>query len=322
MALSNSQDFSLDRDTLIKMAMQQCGALGEGETPNATQLTETSLLLNVLIKSLINDDIQLWIRQKGYILPITNNGTRILGPEGDHATNTYNYTTLTVTGTAGGTTITVASTTGIVIGYFIGVEQTDGSMFWTTVSSIVGSVVTLAAPFTANLVIGGAVYCYQTKIYRPVRILEAVRKNSSDDRDTQLNRWTQSEYDNFNSKSTTGITTNWVYNEVLNLGASGYPGNGRFHIWPVPSDGKSVIALRYTKTFDDVDSGTNNFEFPQSWFMTLFTGLVWVLTGKNGNSLSERKLAMQEYMTFHAEAKATDEEMGSFYITPKYRGKR
>lgn len=321
MALSSSQDFSLDRDTLIKMAMQQSGALGEGETPNATQLTETSLLLNILIKSYINDDIQLWIRKLGYVLPVTDTNKTILGAEGGHATNSYNYTTLTATSIATATNITVAATTGMVSGYFIGIEQTDGTMYWTTISGIVGLVVTIPA-LPKAVAVGGSVYVYQTKINRPVRVLEAYRRSSVDNRDVQLTRWTQSEYDRFNSKFTIGQTANWFYDEVLGLSTSGYPGNGEFYIWPIPDNGDNIVVIRYTKVFDDMDLGTQNFEFPQSWFMTLFTGLTWLLNGKNGNSLSERKLAMQEYMMFHADAKSTDQELGSFYITPKYRGKR
>ena len=322
MALSNSQDFSLDAQTLIKMAMQQVGAIGEGETPTLTQLTEANLLLNVLIKHLQNDDIQLWIRKRGYVLPITTTGKNLLGAEGDQATNVYNYTTTTAASLISTSSITIALTTGFVIGYFIGVEQSGGAMQWTTISNVVGNVVTLATPLTGAVSIGANIYAYQTKIYRPMRVLESVRRLSLDNTDTMMTRWSQSEYDNHTNKFVQGTPVNWFYDETLGYGASGYPGNGEFHLWPVPLNGQYVIPIRYTKVFDDMDTVVQNFEFPQSWFMTLFTGMVWLLSGRNGNQLSERKLAMQEFMVFHAEAKATDQELGSFYITPKYMGRR
>ena len=60
MALSNSVDFSMTRDDLIQTALQDIGALAEGEVPTPTQLTESALRLNMLIKFWQADGMQLW----------------------------------------------------------------------------------------------------------------------------------------------------------------------------------------------------------------------------------------------------------------------
>ncbi len=61
MALSGSRDFSMDRDTLIKMAFRKIGGLSTGGTPLNSQITEGSLALNVLINEWVNDHIPIWV---------------------------------------------------------------------------------------------------------------------------------------------------------------------------------------------------------------------------------------------------------------------
>lgn len=60
MATSNSTNFSTTRDDIISGALRLCGAVALGETPLTEQITEASTTLNMLIKSLQVDGLQLW----------------------------------------------------------------------------------------------------------------------------------------------------------------------------------------------------------------------------------------------------------------------
>jgi len=80
MALSNSTDFSITRDQLITGALRIVGAIAQGETPNATQLSEGSEALNMLVKAWQADGMPIWVT-KEYVLDMTAN------------TNTYTPTT-------------------------------------------------------------------------------------------------------------------------------------------------------------------------------------------------------------------------------------
>ena len=64
MTLSGSRDFTLDRDTLIKMAFRKIGGLSTGGTPLTSQITEASLALNVLINEWLNDHIPIWVKSQ------------------------------------------------------------------------------------------------------------------------------------------------------------------------------------------------------------------------------------------------------------------
>ena len=69
MATSGSTDFSVSRNDLIKYALLNVGAIGEGETPNSTQYTDGAMMLNLIVKSWNADGMPLWaIKQNSFAL--------------------------------------------------------------------------------------------------------------------------------------------------------------------------------------------------------------------------------------------------------------
>lgn len=70
MTTSNSTDFSITRDNIIKGALRLVGALGVGEDPTTAQITESSETLNLMVKAWQADGMPLWARTS-YTLPLT-----------------------------------------------------------------------------------------------------------------------------------------------------------------------------------------------------------------------------------------------------------
>ncbi len=60
MSTSGSTDFSLTRDDIIKRALRLAGALAQGETPTADQVSEAAIALNSMVKAWQTDGLQLW----------------------------------------------------------------------------------------------------------------------------------------------------------------------------------------------------------------------------------------------------------------------
>lgn len=60
MATSGSANFSTSRDELVKYALLNVGAIGEGETPSSTQYTNGAFLLNLIVKAWAADGMPLW----------------------------------------------------------------------------------------------------------------------------------------------------------------------------------------------------------------------------------------------------------------------
>ena len=72
MATSNSTNFSTSRDELIKGALRITGAIAQGETPTADQVTEAAEALNMIAKSWQVDGMPLWVT-KEYTLSLVAN---------------------------------------------------------------------------------------------------------------------------------------------------------------------------------------------------------------------------------------------------------
>lgn len=82
MATSGSADYSIDRDTLIKEAMQLVGGLGEGVSPNSTQIADYSRTLNLMLKAWQAYGLQLWTIETADINLAASTSSYTLGPAG------------------------------------------------------------------------------------------------------------------------------------------------------------------------------------------------------------------------------------------------
>jgi len=74
MPTSGSTNFATSRNELISGALRICGAIAQGETPTATQITEAAEALNMLVKAMEADGMPLWA-MKEYNVPLTASTT-------------------------------------------------------------------------------------------------------------------------------------------------------------------------------------------------------------------------------------------------------
>lgn len=70
MSTSNSTDFSITRDDIIKRALRLLGVLAQGESPTTDQTTEAAAALNGLVKAWQADGMPLWAIRT-YSVPLT-----------------------------------------------------------------------------------------------------------------------------------------------------------------------------------------------------------------------------------------------------------
>lgn len=78
MATSGVTTFSVNRDQLISGALRAAGAIAQGETPTATQVSEAAEALNMFVKELQADGMPLWAL-KQYSVPLTATNTFNIG---------------------------------------------------------------------------------------------------------------------------------------------------------------------------------------------------------------------------------------------------
>ena len=311
MATSGSVNFIITRDDIIKYALLNVGAIGDGDTPTSNQYTDGAFYLNMIMKAWHNDGMPLWALKEGYILPIADTNTISLGPSGGHATLSYVHTTISADEASGQTTISLTATTGMSASDNIGVELDDGTIQWTTISGAPTSTTALlATALTGAASEGNHVYTYTTKIQRPLKILEAQRMDSTASTESPIDVYTHNEYFEQSDKTTEGQVLKLWYNPQLL--------NGIVSIWPRFQDGDDIIKIWFHRPFEDFDATGDNPDCPQEFYMALVWELSWALSPGWGVPLDERKMFLQEAAMLKAQALSFNQEEGSVRISPSY----
>ena len=314
MTTSNSVDFSVSRDNLITDALIECGALGPDDSASANQTTHAARRLNTMVKSWGSLGPSLWARKTGYIMPQTGVNAIDLGPTGDHATLSYVQTTLSSDAASGASIIVVTAATGIANTYYIGVELDDDTMQWTTVNGAPsGTTVTLTAVLTGAASSGNYVYCYQTKIQRPLRIIDAHIHNEVDDTDVPLEVRTKNEYDLQGDKTATGQPNMIVYDPQLT--------DGTAYIYPRFENGRKSITIIFQRPFEDFDASGDTPDFPQEWYDPLVLQLATRLMGPYGLPTQDRIELRSRAKEALDLALGNEPEEGSLYIQPDTQNK-
>lgn len=287
MSTSGIVTFRLNRDQILTQALINVGALDpENGTATANQLSHAATHLNLMVKAWEAHSLQLWERKYGVIFPQKNQGAYVLGnpgPGGDHAVLTDNLnlgdfvqTTLSVAAPTATTSVTLASITNVgTVGnpaitlastWFIGIELNSGSLFWTTVNGApVGNVVTLTDPLPSSASVGLTVYSYQTKLMRPLRILDAFYRQQGGN-DVPIRLISREEYNRFGVKTSQGTPIQLFYDPQISTGI--------VEMYPQPTDVKGQIYIEFQKPIEDFTSSTDDFDLTQEWGETL----VWNLS--------------------------------------------
>lgn len=140
----------------------------------------------------------------------------------------------------------------------------NGSACFKTITSIsvsgtgTGNItVGLAAGTLAGAAAGGnAVFSYQTKIDRPLEVLEA-RYVDSDDNEISIELLSWSEYQGLVDKDDAGSVLKACYRPLLD--------NGKFYTWPVCDDVSAKIKMTNKIPIDNLVSQPDTVHFPAQW---------------------------------------------------------
>jgi hypothetical protein len=277
MALSGSITFTKNTTLLIQDAFDRLGILAEGESLTNPQNEKAKRILNSMIQGWQADGVHLWKYREATLFLEKNTQSYLLGNSQGNATESYIETTLSVSALAGAGTITVASATGIADGYFIGIELDDGTAQWTTVNGTpVGNVITLTNVLTGNASSSVQVKSFQTKITKPVKILQARYAESTTNEIECTEFKNRDEYFRLSNKTTTGATTQYYYNPLLK--------DTKLYVWPVADETFRKLKFTYYPEFNIFDEALDEPDFPSEWYECLIYNLAERLATSYGIS--------------------------------------
>ncbi len=268
MARSGSYNFALDRDTIIKRAMQLVNIININQTARGEIQQYAVDIFQSMIKLWQAEGIQLWNRRQATLFTAYQDEQYSISHTGDHCANTYVNTTLSAAEALGQTVLSVMSSTGMTALDNIGIELSDGTRQWTTIVSVDSAVqITVTASLTAAAASGATVISYTNKIAdRPLRILDArtVDLNSSKS-SVSMEMIGYDQYFNIPVKSSDGRSNTFYYDKLLDAGV--------LYLYPRPDDVDVLIEFTYHEAMEDVDSATDAVDFPTEWTLPLIYGL-------------------------------------------------
>ena len=280
MATSGSYDYGLTAANIIDMAVENLGVLAAGGTISSADQTLALRRLNVIAKQAQGTadgapGMKVHTRQRVTLMLAKGQQQYLIGPAStDARASTALYrttidaaeaigqTVLSVTATSD--TTTYPGTTGTMTASdIIGIEQDDGTIFWTTVSSIsAGDTVTVGTGLDVAAGVGNYVWWFTSRAQRFPVIESAVLRNA-DYSTTPLEVYDDArQYDLGVSDKYADGTPTCILVEPLRIAT-------RVTLNSQPTDMQQQIILTVLYPAEDYDATTNDIAFPQEAFRWL-----------------------------------------------------
>lgn len=146
---------------------------------------------------------------------------------------------------------------------------------------------------------------------KPLKVLQAFYIQSGGE-NTPMNVYNRYDYNDLPRELATGTPINLYYQ----------PGriNGTINLWPIPNDSTTEIEIHYQSMFEDMDSASNDFDFPSEWVQALIYALAWSLAPEYGIPPTDRGILQAEAKYWHEYVLSMGGEEGSLFMQPDWAG--
>jgi hypothetical protein len=266
--MTTSPDFTYNRNQIIRRALRLFGGVQAGETPGAQENQDAVDALNALVSEWQATGLHLWKESEGVLFLQPGQIKYGLGgstTDQSAITSTIKESLTTAAVVQGSQAIPVASTSGILVGDNFGVMLFNNVLFWSTVSSIVGVTVNIAAPLPAPVNVNAQTFDYTTRIIRPLRLLSARRYYIPSNIETPLMLMSRLDFRDLPNKFNRGPVNECFYDPQLST--------GYLWSWPAPPDSLSKVNFTWMEPIFNFNTAADQPDFPVEWFNCL----VWNL---------------------------------------------
>lgn len=330
MALSAVWSLSVVRDDIIREAMLNIGAIGEGEVPTAQEVTDCARKLNMMVKSWMGfqdfaPGLKMWERRRADLFMTSNRGIYTLGGSNtDHWADSVtlgnvgdnvDQNTLTTAATTSATVLNVSDTSQISNGDIIGVEG-PVDIFWSTVLSKTTTTVTMTSGLTVGSDSGSLVWTYSVTGQRPLAIVTAVLRDQFF-QDIPIRSMTLQEYEALPTKASSAYIsdpTAFYYESNFEVGTSNQGGGQIYLDIGGAQDITKRLHIVYMRPIMDLVNPGDNPEYPQQWYRALCWGLSREICGMfDATWTQDMEESRKEAIAF---AKEADAETTGVYFQP------
>jgi hypothetical protein len=178
--------------------------------------------------------------------------------------------------------------------------QVDGMPVWAIKDY---SLTTVAGQSSYNIGVGQT-----TNTPMPLKLIQCARVESTGAMNVPMEIKTHYDFNLLPVNATAGEPVNVFYQPFSTFGT--------LQLWPTPSDSNTVIQLTYQRPFEDMNSSTDDFDFPSYWEEALIYGLAWRMSYEYGVPILDRQELQKAAEMFHDKALSFGTEEGSLFFMP------
>lgn len=332
MATSNSYNFTLNRNELIDLALQDLAVMEKGEIADEDLYVYAGRKLNMMLKAWMSDGVQLHRKRRLTVFFRNDQGLYNISSSSsaDHCTLDFHfpdegnltagngYTRINNSSgeVAGETSLTVDTTTGMVANDNIMIQLDNGSAHWTTISSVADSttvVITAAIPVGRTGNDDATVFWYTTRAERPEGIMRdhAHIVTPSTGVQRTINVLTSEEFWRRSNKSSDGAVAEYYYDPRGRIDT-----HGRLWLYPQPDTVVDVAQFIVEYPIETMDNDDDDFDMDQKWFLAVELGLAVLMAPTFGVSGRRYEELLGQALTEKQRVMGWDHEQESIYIHP------
>lgn len=145
---------------------------------------------------------------------------------------------------------------------------------------------------------------------KPLRVIQA-SYTPSGGHNTPLNVENRYDFNDLPQASSEGTPITMYYQPLRTTGT--------IKLWPTPDNSTTSITFHYQSPFEDMDSTSDDFDFPSEWIQALIYNLAWSLAPEYGIPPTDRGILAKEAQYWHEYVLAMGAEEGSYFIQPHSR---
>lgn len=326
--------FSVGRNDVITEALEQLGALAEGESPSSAQITSLARTLNMLLKHWQGQGVNFYAVRETFLFLFNGvfkydqldfDGTTGLDVDrkhvyvADYQKIAFSESTTTVVlvneAFLAGTPVATAVATDV-----LGIPLEDGTMHWAEITTV-GSSGSFSKSFTfANHALSASTTPDTTKdmivatVYpgRPVKVLDAYLRHIYDDSDRTVEVQSVSDWSSITNKNGTGTGVNTVmYNRKTNI--------GDLRTWGAIDSPYYCLGLTVQVPLTDIESDAQlltAYGIPQEYFLAFVFSLAEANIAKYGPPPDVASYIRGLANKYRNESFAYDTEGGSMTFVP------
>jgi hypothetical protein len=268
MTTSGSSNFSVNRNDILQQAYELAGIIRTGQAMSSAQVTKGSIMLNAMIKAWSASGIRMWTVSEALLVPAAEQYQYDLGVTSTDTVGLvsgHRETTVSAAEASGQTVISVSSVTGMAAANRIAILLDDGTMHFTTISSVGASTVTIASALTSGAEEGAPVITFNATLVRPLKVVSARRRDMLTGTVTRMLPISRSDFRNLSNKNYDGLPSQFWYDPQNTL--------GQLCIYPREDVVTAMIEMTIHRPIEDFDTAADTPDLPQEWVKALWLGL-------------------------------------------------